>query len=763
LAASLSHSRTVYVISADVIEGRPTIAMEYVMGGTLQDRLDREGTLPPNQAVEAALDIIEGLEAAHEMGIVHRDVKPSNCFVEGDGRIKIGDFGISKSLDGDLNLTQTGGIVGTPVFASPEQLRGQPTDLRSDMYGLGATLYALLTGEPPFQATNVGDLLARAVTETPRGLYRYKLGIPARLRKIVMRLLAKNPAKRYQNYASLRAALLPFSERGATPATQGRRVLAFIVDLMALTTVQFLGVGAVAWIWKLDFVAFLESVSEPEQINGTIPWSYLAAVGGYLATCGLFGLWEWAWGATPGKASLGIRVESIDGRKGSASQIAIRSLIYFAPAYLIGLISPPFMIFGYLVVCLSMRRSNGHAGLHELASGTRVTHAKLRRKKSARSKSLTRPHVESVMLANPEYRGPYALLRESWQTDSEALYIAFDQKLRRQVWVFESQSECATSDRPSHLHWLMSGDHEGRTWHAFEAPTGQSLIDHSAGLVAGDWSFAREILLQLLDELVTGAEAEDLPSKMSLAHLWIDAGGQLKLLPFPSYSDASTFRNNFDELRDLVRHAASTLLTPQAESDTTDLNHPTTPRTPLPQHARVFLNQLWRRDEAVPRLVERLRKLSTRPINVTTSQRMRHVFYTYGIFMFILLLATALTPEIMVSVLRYFIGPFAVICTVMAFTCPGGPSMNLFGMTLQDRNGAMVTRIKSGFRALLAWSPMLIIASLAWLPIFAGTNGMVYWLYLMLIIAIALSVYQVTSRPARGIQDLIAGTWVVRH
>src|SRR5262249_44883902 len=130
----------------------PAIAMELMSGGTLQDRLDERGPVPHREAVHMMLDIIEGLEASHQAGILHRDIKPSNCFVDEAGRCKIGDFGISKSLQQPANVTITGGFIGTPSYASPEQVRGRRLDLRSDIYSVGATLYALIAGRPPFQA-----------------------------------------------------------------------------------------------------------------------------------------------------------------------------------------------------------------------------------------------------------------------------------------------------------------------------------------------------------------------------------------------------------------------------------------------------------------------------------------------------------------------------------------------------------------------------------------------------------------------------------
>ena len=119
-----------------------------------------EGPLAPSEAADAVLDIIGGLDAAHAAGILHRDIKPSNCFLNHDGSVKVGDFGLSISTLGrDVGLElATGGFQGTPQFAAPEQLRGEPLDVRADIYAVGATLYYLLTGRPPFEEDDLSRI-----------------------------------------------------------------------------------------------------------------------------------------------------------------------------------------------------------------------------------------------------------------------------------------------------------------------------------------------------------------------------------------------------------------------------------------------------------------------------------------------------------------------------------------------------------------------------------------------------------------------------
>ncbi|MCP3861472.1 MAG: serine/threonine protein kinase, partial [Phycisphaeraceae bacterium] len=151
LAAGVSHPNSLYVFGSEEIAGIPVITMEIAGSGTLNDRLKKRGPFPTKEAVDATLDVIAGLEAAHAAGVLHRDIKPSNCFVSPDGSVKIGDFGLSVSTlaKDDSYATASGVIMGTPAFASPEQLRGDDLDVRADIYSVGATLFTLLTAQAP--------------------------------------------------------------------------------------------------------------------------------------------------------------------------------------------------------------------------------------------------------------------------------------------------------------------------------------------------------------------------------------------------------------------------------------------------------------------------------------------------------------------------------------------------------------------------------------------------------------------------------------
>ncbi|MEO2088142.1 MAG: serine/threonine-protein kinase, partial [Gemmataceae bacterium] len=164
LASQISHPRCVFVIRADADNGRPFIVMELMPGKTLKDVVDDRGPMKVAEAVTRILDVIDGLIEAYRLGVIHRDVKPSNCFLTDDDRVKVGDFGLSKSLAGstpDKQLTHSGTFLGTVLFAPPEQIRHEPVGYDSDVYAVSATLYYLLAGRAPHQHDSLTAVLAK--------------------------------------------------------------------------------------------------------------------------------------------------------------------------------------------------------------------------------------------------------------------------------------------------------------------------------------------------------------------------------------------------------------------------------------------------------------------------------------------------------------------------------------------------------------------------------------------------------------------------
>ena len=196
------------------VDGTAYIVMEYLEGESLAARLDRLGRLPVVVALRLARQIAHSLGAAHARGIIHRDLKPGNVFLihdpeaQGGERTKILDFGICKLSDAEGTVTQTGTMIGTPVYMSPEQCRGNGRiDHRSDIYSVGCALYHMLTGHPPFRCDSVGDFIAAHLKEEPPPPSEMVSGLPIGVDAVVMRCLEKSPANRFQTMGELHVTI----------------------------------------------------------------------------------------------------------------------------------------------------------------------------------------------------------------------------------------------------------------------------------------------------------------------------------------------------------------------------------------------------------------------------------------------------------------------------------------------------------------------------------------------------------------------------
>lgn len=213
-AARLTHPGIVSIYDTCSDDDVEAIVMELVPGRTLRDRLDEDTPVDPWQAAGLAAQVAEALEAAHRAGLVHRDVKPANVLLAGDGRVKVTDFGIAKAV-ADADLTQPGLMVGTAKYLAPEQVRGEGVDPRTDLYSLGVVLYEMLCGRPPFTAdTDAATALAR-LHRDPLRPRQVRPSVPKPLEEIVCRAMAREPDDRFGSAADLRAALLA---AGAAPS-----------------------------------------------------------------------------------------------------------------------------------------------------------------------------------------------------------------------------------------------------------------------------------------------------------------------------------------------------------------------------------------------------------------------------------------------------------------------------------------------------------------------------------------------------------------
>jgi len=608
LAASVNHPNSVYVYGTEEIEDTPVISMELVPGGTLEDRVAKEGPLPVTEAVDAILQIIAGLEAAQSVGVLHRDIKPSNCFVDSTGEVKVGDFGLSISTlgRGESHLTEEGTFLGTPAFASPEQLRGDELDLRSDIYSVGVTLYYLLTGKTPFEADNMVRLLATVLERPAESPVKLRPEIPRDLGRGVLSCLKKKNTERFKSYAQMRTALVPFSSRAPTPASLRRRFLAGFIDYVVLSFLS------VPWFYETG-------VLDPEQFS----------VAGFRFTVSVWllfqVLWytvqEGFWGASLGKALCQIRVVRPDRNIPSLAGAALRALIFVAiPAipYVIlgctGLTDPsgsrvdwvtqissysPFIVL--LLFFSTARKRNGFAAVHDLLSDTRVI---LKWAPHQARQALPTPEKQLSAVEGTPQLGPYYVLENLAQAGPQELVLGYDTRLLRKVWIRRLPTgEPAVAQnmrklgRLGRLRWLNGKRSGEECWDVYEAVSGTPLLSLLGA--RQPWGKVRYWLLDLADELQESLKDASLPAVLSLDRVWITADGRAKLLDFPAPGlDEHGAQSKTPEIRGhdfasvklfLNQIAVVALEGSIPESGKVERK---IPAVPLPLHARSFLESL---------------------------------------------------------------------------------------------------------------------------------------------------------------------------
>jgi tRNA A-37 threonylcarbamoyl transferase component Bud32 len=204
MAASISHSNVVTIHEVGREGNSHFIAMEY-LPSSLEDRL-RRGRMPVPEALGIARQVALALQAAHQQGVVHRDLKPQNIMFTQDGTIRVTDFGIARAAELST-MTASGMVLGTPSYMSPEQAQGQRVDARSDIYPLGCVLYQMLTGTLPFQSSTTWEVIRQHIEAAPRQLRQLRADVPAAVEQLASRCLEKDPNRRYQTAGELAAAI----------------------------------------------------------------------------------------------------------------------------------------------------------------------------------------------------------------------------------------------------------------------------------------------------------------------------------------------------------------------------------------------------------------------------------------------------------------------------------------------------------------------------------------------------------------------------
>ena len=465
--------------------------------------------------------------------------------------MKVGDFGLSISTlaRDETHLTLAGTILGTPAFASPEQMRGDALDVRADIYSVGATLYYLLTGRAPFEEANVVKLVGQVLSSAPGSPRTISPAVPKGLAAVVLRCLGKSSADRPQTYAALRQALLPFASLASTPATLGLRILANFVDSLVLAT---LGLSTLIRITKA-----LGGAGSP----GTGGLSSLEAwdpVAGVALAIAYYGLLEGLWGRSLGKALFGLRVLDAGRQVPGLRRALARTCIFEAAASglqltLVFALGGPVAyaaanarpgatpwpvlaallldIVGIAILFSTARRSNGFAGLHDFLSNTRVV------AKTAVAATPSSRSADTAVAARLSTRvfGPYVAVEQTTGPRAGTV-VAFDPRLRRSVWiqpqpVGSSALSAARQNlaRKARLRWLTGHRTPGDSWDAFEAVEGRPFA--SAIESPQSWRVVREWLRDLASEAESAEKDGTLPALAADA-VWVGADGRVRLLDF---------------------------------------------------------------------------------------------------------------------------------------------------------------------------------------------------------------------------------------
>lgn len=653
LASSISHPRCVFVLSAEEVERRPYIVMELMPGATLADLVQERGALPVNEAIAKILDVIEGLQEAHRIGVIHRDVKPSNCFLDVDGRVKIGDFGLAKMAANDVDLTRTGTFLGTPLFSSPEQIKRQPLTVQADIYSVCATLYYLLTGQAPFAGGDAMAAVARIVSEDAPPLRNHRPEVPKSLERIVLKGLDRDPDNRWNDLESLRLALVRFLPGNVTRGGLALRFGAYLIDVAILKII----------IWFIAQGIFgFKTFENPEKAFGkmtqmTLETFVIEAFFWFL----YFGVLESLTGWTLGKRILRLRtclVGAID--PPGLVRGLVRFLIFFNLIHLgnwtflllLAILKPStptlHLSFGdYLMLFLisiapnvafliglgallyPMRERSGYRGLHELASKTRVVELP----PPPRKRVFMTCQCEVPMFRRPEMPtqiGPYMIEGVvQWRHDEQTL-VGHDPTLGRRVWVWVRSIDSQPLDprrrdlnRSSRLRHVASGTDETNRWDAFLAPSGTPLPDLVK--LQGRLQYADAIVVfdQIVEELSRSCKEGTVPEVLSPRQVFVDSRGHVQILGTALDDVGAPIENDEQRCLELLRQSAAILL----EGKPCMPQCPPRYRAPMPRYARVTFDQLLDRN-APPSLFhlrDEIKQLTLRPLEVSRPRRFLHL------------------------------------------------------------------------------------------------------------------------------------------
>jgi hypothetical protein len=784
LAASLSHPNCVYVFGTSEVQGFPVIAMELVPEGTLKDRVaDAPMAMPA--AIDAILQVITGLEAAASIGILHRDVKPSNCFVHRDGRVLVGDFGLSVAASAHApGERATGTILGTPGFASPEQLRGDALDARSDIYSVGATLFYLLTGRAPFDDRSTTALLAKVATEPPPSLDVVRPELPRKLGQIVARCLAKDRTERIESYRALRAALEPFSSARIVPAPVWRRFAAGIVDNY-LTSIP-----------AIPVVVFfsLQPLSPSHPLHALTLAIVLVA-----ARLIYYGLLEGAWGAGAGKAMMGLRVVDAENMTPGVSRAALRALLFAGPSQAIvqtitwvvvrrvpdvavGFLNTVTTVAYVAALFWTARPSNGWAALHDRWSRTRVVRRRARVEARAGGENVQA--IEAVPIAGDIRVGPYVLPPGSQaRVDAPRVVTGYDDRLRRRAWIHLLPAGTPALgaarrdlDRPARTRWLAGRRDGAECWDAYEAIDGRPLREAAGS--PQRWSRARHWLDDLSRELTAGLADGSLP-RLHPDRVRIGRDDRARVIEWtdPGAGSIDEPPGSADPTLASVQHllyaaaVVALLGVPPEGAETLE------PATPLPRAARNVLLRL--RDAKYTSPDALLTALGTALSSPAYFSKLRRagqigVSAAFPVLITAITVVAGLSGHVkqaagtngqLFAAFAVYAGTFVIpmfFSAIGAVTTGSGFTFRPFGAMLVNKRGKRPSRVRALWRAIVTWTPVVLaLALFALQPKHGDARPSVLALQYALMLGMAAAAVWAILRPSRSIQDRLSGTWIV--
>ncbi|MFB0555784.1 MAG: protein kinase [Phycisphaerae bacterium] len=770
LAAGVNHPNSLYIFGSEEIEGLPVITMEIAGSGTLKDKLKKRGPLPVTEAVDAVLDVISGLEAAFAAGVLHRDIKPSNCFISPDGSVKVGDFGLSVSTlaKTDTFITAHGKILGTPAYASPEQLRGDTLDVRADIYSVGATLFTLLTDRAPFEGDNAMQVVANAVNQKPKPLTELRQDVPFGLERVVARCLAKEPDRRYADYTALRNALLSFSSKEPEPASMNIRGSAGWIDFLIAFLIPYVALMLFIGAEKLIAWPLYERTLYSTRYYIAL-WSF-----GFL----YFSITEGIWGAGLGKYLKGLRVVRTNGRPPGFGRALIRILI---PILSIEVIRNPLNMVlmsdadwtwiqtvtyvatanacAWIPVLFTLRarRENGFATLWDLFTGTRVI---------IKPRGTVRPSIEppvklEIATEAADFLGPYRIIKEivpgKW-------IAATDPVLRRPVWLLRRKSpelSLARRNLARHgrLRWLQKVETPEATWDAFEAIEGIPFSSLTEGGKHLPWSNLRHWLHDLASELWAATGDKTLPAELSLDHVWITAQGRAVLLDEP-WPDVQTDAERIP-VGDLAgQQRFLSTIAACAES------------AGLPLHARGVLQNLAdAKFEKLSFLAGILGGFLEKSAEVSRGIRAGSIFMVplylwtvafVGFFQGELVQQWKDSPGSFIMITIMLVLGAIALFQLLGLVFRSTIGHSIFRLVVVNAEGRPANRAMLLRRWAIVWLPLMLPMLFVALLI-KRVEGIAFICALVLLgLWISAAVYAVIH-PNRGLHDRLAGTWVVRR